>query len=199
MRIKGNIPMRIKFYTDRPFGVKVRRWLKSQGEKIVDKNPDLIISCYNPKIIPKEELTVPAINFHPGFLPLNRGMFPHIWPLVDGSFAGVTLHWISDKLDAGDIIAQERVAVTPRDTGGSIEEKTQNKIFWLFKKMWPRIKKGKAPRFKQIGKGSYHAAKEGVMVTDIIKKRELEKDTSKNKVNEDMIENFKKMLLTNKV
>ena len=26
--------------------------------------------------------------------------------------------------------------------------------------MWPRIKKGKAPRFKQIGKGSYHAAKE---------------------------------------
>src|SRR3990167_15961 len=107
--------MKIKFYTDRPFGLKVKTWLINQGEEMVYVDPELIISCYNPRIIPQEELTCPAINFHPGLLPYNRGMYPHIWPLIDGSLAGVTIHYIDDGIDTGDIIAQQLVTVYPED------------------------------------------------------------------------------------
>ena len=152
--------MRIKFYTDRPFGIKVQRWLIDQGEKIVKTKPNLIISCYNPRIISKEELTVPAINFHPGYLPLNRGMYPHIWPLVDGSQAGVTIHYINDKLDAGDIIGQKKVRTYPTDIASDLEKRTQDAIFDLFKELWPKIKRGKVKTIKQKGNVTYHLASE---------------------------------------
>lgn|SRR3990167_1898736 len=147
--------MRIKFYTDRPFGMNVRNWLIEQGEEIVQDNPDLIISCYNPYIIPKEELTVPAVNFHPGYLPFNRGMYPHIWPIVDGSPAGVTLHWIDlEELDGGDIIAQEKVILYPTDIAADFEKRTQATMFRLFKLNWDSIK-------KQVKSGNIRGSKQG--------------------------------------
>lgn len=161
--------MRIKFYTNRPFGIKVRNWLIEQGEEIVDSDPELIISCYNPYIIPKEELTVPAINFHPGLLPHNRGMYPHIWPLVDGSPAGVTIHWVDpDKLDGGDIISQKEVPVHGDDTAGDLEQRTQYVIFKLFKQeVYPALAQGTAPHIPQKGEGSYHKEKEITTIQQI--------------------------------
>ena len=158
--------LRVKFYTDRPFGVFIRNWLKQQGVKIVKRNPDLIISCYNPKIIPKEELTCLAINFHPGLLPYNRGMYSHIWPLVDGSPAGVTIHYINDKLDGGNILVQKRVPVYPMDIASDLEDRTQMAMFDLFRTLWPKIGKGKP----QKGKGSYHSAKEIKTIQEFDKK-----------------------------
>jgi len=151
--------MRVKFYTDRPFGMFIKRWLKGQPNvKIVRKNADLIVSCYNSKIIPKEELTCPAINFHPGLLPYNRGMYPHIWPLVDGSPAGVTIHYINNKLDGGDILVQKKVEVYPTDIASDLEDRTQLAMFDLFKTLWPEIEISTGT--KQKGKGSYHKASE---------------------------------------
>lgn len=152
-------PLKVKFYTERSFGRMVKRWLGKQGVKFVTKNPDLIIVCYYPHIIPIEELTAPTINFHPGLLPINRGMYPHIWPLVDGSPAGVTIHYITEKVDAGPLIAQKRVPVFPTDIATDLEERTRKEIFNLFKKTWPNIKKG-VKGIPQKGKSSYHPARE---------------------------------------
>lgn len=151
--------MRVKILTERSMGERVKKWLLSQGETIVDKNPELLIICYYGRILSDEELReapMGTINFHPGLLPLNRGMHPQIWPLVDGSPAGVTLHWVTKEIDCGPIIAQKKFKVEPTDIVSDMDRKSQDTIFRLFKKMWPKIKSGKAPRMEQKGPSSRH-------------------------------------------
>lgn len=141
-------------------GKKVTSWLKSQGESIVKKNPDILVVCYYPRILKKEEFeTQPTINFHPGLLPYNRGMYPHIWPLADGSPAGVTIHYIDAGIDTGPVIGQKKIKVTPTMIASDLERVTQKEIFNLFKKLWPRIKKGIKGR-PQVGTGSHHFGRE---------------------------------------
>lgn len=154
--------MRVKVLSKRPMGARVKRYLRSLGETIVKKHPDVLIVAYYPRILRKEEFeSVPlgAINLHPGYLPFNRGMYPHIWPLVDGTPAGVTIHYINEKIDAGNIIGQKKIWVKPTDTAGDLEAKTQLEIFKLFKKVWPKIKQGVKGR-KPRGSSTYHNAKE---------------------------------------
>ncbi len=149
--------------SERAMGKRVIKYLRSIGETIVQEKPDILIIAYYPRILKKEEFEdIPygAINFHPGYLPFNRGMYPHIWPLVDGSPAGVTIHYINEKIDAGDIIAQKKIKVHPTDIASDLEDKTQYEIFELFKKVWPKIKNGTARRKSQTGIGSYHPKKE---------------------------------------
>src|SRR6266542_352813 len=61
-----------------------------------------------------------CFNLHPAYLPYNRGADPNVWSIVEGTPAGVTLHWMDDGIDTGDIVAQERVHIGPADTGRSL-------------------------------------------------------------------------------
>ena len=47
------------------------------------------------------------LNFHPSFLPFNRGRNPNFWCLVDETISGVSLHFIDEDIDTGDIVAQK--------------------------------------------------------------------------------------------
>lgn len=155
--------MRVEVLSERPMGDKVKSYLVKQGEELVTEKPDIIVVAYYPWILKKEEyedVPLGAINLHPGFLPYNRGMYPHIWPLFDKTPCGVTIHYIDEGIDTGDIIAQKEIEVLPTDTAGSLEVKTQQEIFKLFKKIWPKIRFGKAPRMPQVGKGTFHSAKD---------------------------------------
>src|SRR5687768_9409595 len=58
-----------------------------------------------------------AINLHPAYLPYNRGAYPNVWSIVEGTPAGVTLHYIDPGVDTGDLIGRQEVAVEPTDTG----------------------------------------------------------------------------------
>ena len=56
-------------------------------------------------------------NVHFSLLPAYRGMYPMVWPILNGETAtGVTLHWIDAGIDTGDLIAQQRVPIAPGDT-----------------------------------------------------------------------------------
>jgi dTDP-4-amino-4,6-dideoxyglucose formyltransferase len=63
---------------------------------------------------------VRCINVHPGLNPINRGWYPQVFSILDGTPAGVTIHEIDEKLDHGPIIVQQEVAVHPWDTSGSV-------------------------------------------------------------------------------
>jgi len=144
-------------------GGRVRNWLYEQGEELVHDNPDILIIAYYPRILKKSEFeNVPlgAINFHPGLLPYNRGMYPHIWPIFDSSPCGVTIHYIDEGIDTGDIIAQEEIEILPTDIASDVERKTQEAIFALFCKTWPLLKAGTAPRIPQPKEGTRHFARE---------------------------------------
>lgn len=115
------------------------------------------------------------INSHPSFLPYNRGQYPNVWSIIDGSPAGVTLHYIDKGIDTGDIITQRTVTVEPTDTGISLYKKLELCALDVFKEEWPQIACGKAKRSKQgTQAGTYHKTKD----VDSIDHIELEKKYS---------------------
>jgi len=72
--------------------------------------PDLILCAGFPQIFSGELLAIPkkgAVNFHPSLLPKFRGPSPFFWVIAKGETeSGITAHFMTDKIDAGGIIAQ---------------------------------------------------------------------------------------------
>jgi methionyl-tRNA formyltransferase len=66
-----------------------------------------------------------AINIHDALLPRYGGFAPLNWALVNGETeVGVTVHFMDDEFDAGDIVVQRRVPVDPNDTATDLFHKT---------------------------------------------------------------------------
>ncbi len=113
-------------------------WLKKQ-------DIDTIICVYWPWLLNENAFTLAkkTINFHPALLPVNRGWFPHVHSLIDGSKTGVTLHQIEKGADTGDIWAQKEVCILATDTAKDIYDRLQSEIVKLFEEKWYDIKIGK--------------------------------------------------------
>ena len=105
-----------------------------QPEKIVNnkefKNEirnldvDLFVVVSYGKILPKSFLEIPkkgAINVHPSLLPKYRGSAPIQWAILNGDEAtGVTIMYMNEKMDAGDIILQKEVKIDENETTGEL-------------------------------------------------------------------------------
>lgn len=80
----------------------------------------LIISAYIPYIIPANILDKPnisAINFHPSLLPVHPGRNSEAWAIYEmDEYAGITWHIITEKVDKGEIIAQQKLKLDDRIT-----------------------------------------------------------------------------------
>lgn len=101
------------------------------------------------------------VNLHPSYLPFNRGQYPNVWSIVEGTPAGVTLHYIDAGIDTGDLIAQTEVRVRPVDTGESLYRRLEEAGFSLFQETWPLIRAGEAPRIVQSSEpGTYHRTRD---------------------------------------
>ncbi len=91
-------------------------------------NPDLIIIASFPKLIPASIINMPklgVINTHTGELPKYRGFHPLNWAIVrDEPRIGVTIQYIDEGMDTGDILAQGTVEMTNEDDILTIKEKT---------------------------------------------------------------------------
>ena len=122
--------------------------------------PDIGLSILFDYILRGEFLDLfPAgvVNLHPAYLPYNRGQYPNVWSIVEGTPAGVTLHYIDAGVDTGDIIARRQVSSEPVDTGETLYRKLERACVELFKETWPLIRSGQAPRIPQDKqKGTYH-------------------------------------------
>jgi len=96
-------------------------------EKIKALSPDLIVVVAYGKILPKELIAIPkygAINVHASLLPKYRGAAPVQWAILKGEAeTGVTIMQISETLDTGDIILQEKVLIDPTDTSSTLLDK----------------------------------------------------------------------------
>ena len=86
--------------------------------------PDIILTLYFNQILKKDVLSIPskgAVNFHPSLLPSYRGAEPYFWVLAEGEKeTGITFHYIDQGLDSGDIIAQIKIPIYPRDSVHSL-------------------------------------------------------------------------------
>jgi methionyl-tRNA formyltransferase len=89
--------------------------IKDSESEIRETNPDLIlVAAYN-QIIPKEILDIPkegSFNIHPSLLPRWRGPSPIQFTILNGDKkTGVTIAQITEKVDAGPIIAQKEIVL----------------------------------------------------------------------------------------
>ncbi|HEX6987732.1 MAG TPA: formyltransferase family protein [Planctomycetaceae bacterium] len=129
-----------------------------------DLAPDYIITVYWAHLLKPEVFRSArrsTVNFHPAMLPINRGWFPHVHSILDGSPTGVTLHAIDDDADTGPIWAQRPVAMTAYDTAFTIYQRLQTEIVHLFRETWPEIVAGRiAPRPQSKEGGCYHKKSE---------------------------------------
>ncbi|MDH7578546.1 MAG: formyltransferase family protein [Bacillota bacterium] len=87
-------------------------------KKILKKvAPDLLISVSCPQQVSVEILEIPtvnSINIHSSLLPKYAGLAPYYWVLCNGEkLSGTTVHYMSPKLDEGNILVQSKIEVPP--------------------------------------------------------------------------------------
>lgn len=106
---------RIPVYT--PEKINGTPFLETMQHEI---RPDLLISIAASQVLKKAVLDLPplgCINLHSAPLPRYQGMMPNFWTMVHQEpEATVTIHYMVEKLDAGDIILQKPVPITPEDS-----------------------------------------------------------------------------------
>ncbi len=116
-------------------------------------DPDFIFSFYYRRMLPKAVLDTArrgALNLHGSLLPKYRGRCPVNWVLIHGEHeTGVTLHYMVEKPDAGDIVAQRRVAIADDDTALTLYGKLTVAAAELMRATYPQLVAGTAPRIAQ--------------------------------------------------
>lgn len=128
--------------------------------RIRDLKPEVIFSFYYRFLLNEEILAVPeagAFNLHGSLLPAYRGRAPVNWVLVNGEKeTGVTLHYMTARADAGDIVGQRRVEIDYFDTARTLFDKMVRAAAALLDDVLPLIRQRRAPRTPQdLSRGSY--------------------------------------------
>mgnify|MGYP000159250500 FL=1 len=121
--------------------------------KIKKMNPDFIFSFYYRDMVGKDILGIPAkgcINLHGSLLPKYRGRCPLNWAVINGEKeTGVTLHYMTEKPDNGDILAQEKFAIGTNDTAKDVHMNATRAAAKLLKAALPKLRKGTLKAVKQ--------------------------------------------------
>ena len=128
--------------------------IRSDYDTIVNSNADIVITCAYGQIIPKAILDYPrlgCINVHASLLPKYRGGAPIHWCLINGEEkTGITIMYMAEKMDNGDIISQEEYTISATDNVGTLHEKLSKIGANLLISTLPSIIEGTNKRIKQV-------------------------------------------------
>jgi methionyl-tRNA formyltransferase len=126
-------------------------------------NPDVIVVASFPRIIPAAVLAsagIGALNMHMSPLPRHRGVDPVFWTYWDDdAAAGVTIHWMDRRVDAGDVAAQESLPLPRGLPSRDLYMKLADVGVTLLAGVLARLAAGERPRKPQDeGRASYQSA-----------------------------------------
>jgi methionyl-tRNA formyltransferase len=101
--------------------------IKKEFYEVIDLKPDIIITCAYGQIIPSEILRYPrygCINVHASLLPELRGGAPIHRAIMNGyEKTGITIMFMEEKMDTGDIISQVETVITDEDNVGTLHDR----------------------------------------------------------------------------
>lgn len=127
--------------------------IKNDFEILKNLDIDLIVTCAYGQILPKEILNMPkygCVNVHASLLPKYRGAAPIQWALFNGDEkTGVTIMYMDEGMDTGDIITKEEISIQSSDNAGSLFEKLSKLGSKTLLKVLPDILSGNVKREKQ--------------------------------------------------
>ena len=157
--------------------IKVSVYDSSEYINFISSNKfDVGFLIWWPKIIPKKLFTKAKngfINTHPSFLPFCKGKHYNFWTLVENCKFGVTLHYVDEGIDTGDIISQKVIEYDWLDNGQTLFEKARSEMINLFIEFYPKFRENKIKRIKQDSKKiSYHHSSE----IDVMSKLDLSRN-----------------------
>ena len=134
-------------------------------------NPDIILVVFWTYILSKEVFSIPkyrCINFHMSYLPFNRGKKPNVWPIIENTPAGVSMHYIDSGIDSGEILFRKEVKVEITDTAQTLYLKQLVALSNLFIENWINIKNNKLNAIENIAEeGTFHWDKDFKQLDEI--------------------------------
>lgn len=138
-------------------GIPVLQPEKISNEEEIDKvlalQPDLIVTAAFGQILPNKILTAPkygCINVHASLLPELRGGAPIHYAILQGKEkTGITIMYMVEKLDAGDILTQVEVPITEDDHVGSLHDKLSKAGAELLSQTLPKLINNELTPIKQ--------------------------------------------------
>ncbi len=126
---------------------------KDELTKILALKPDLIVTAAFGQILPNELLAAPqhgCINVHASLLPELRGGAPIHYAIMQGKKkTGITIMYMVEKLDAGDILTSVEVPITEEDNVGTMHVKLSEAGAILLSKTLPLLLEGKLTAIPQ--------------------------------------------------
>ncbi len=140
-------------------------------DQIAALQPDFFFSFYYREMLKAPLLAIQkqgALNMHGSLLPKYRGRVPVNWAIIRGETeTGATLHYMTEKPDNGDIVAQQAVPILPNDTAHEVFQKVTVAAEVALNDVLPALLAGISPRVKQdLSQGAYFGgrkAEDGVI------------------------------------
>jgi len=128
--------------------------------KIRALKPNFFFSFYYREMLKRELLEIPkqgALNMHGSLLPKYRGRVPVNWAIIHGETeTGSTLHYMTEKPDNGDIVAQQAVPILPNDNALQVFQKVTVAAEMTLNDCLPNLLAGQVQAVKQdLSKGGY--------------------------------------------
>ena len=129
-------------------------------ERLRALQPDFIFSFYYRNMLKQAVLDTAkhgALNMHGSLLPKYRGRVPINWAVINGETeTGATLHYMTAKPDAGDIVGQQAVTIGPDETAAEVFRKVTSAAAAVLDCHLPALVAGTAPRIQQdLAAGGY--------------------------------------------
>jgi methionyl-tRNA formyltransferase len=142
-----------------PAGIKERQTI----QEIRALRPDVIVVMAYGQILPRDVLEIPKIaclNLHASLLPRWRGAAPIQAAIAAGDReTGITLMYMDEGLDTGDILLQRAIDILPVDTGGSLHDRLAKVAPEGLLESLELLAKGRAPRIPQHNAFATYAPK----------------------------------------
>jgi len=132
-------------------------------EEIRALKPDVIVVMAYGQILPRDVLEIPrlaCLNLHASLLPRWRGAAPIQAAIAAGDReTGITVMYVDEGLDTGDILLQHKIEIIPRNTGGSLQDRLAQVAPEALLESLRQLAAGNAPRIRQDNAYATYAPK----------------------------------------
>jgi len=117
------------------------------------RHPDVILVMAWSQLLKADLLKMPSMGIigrHNALLPQRRGRAPVSWALIHGlAETGVSLFWMDEGVDSGDLVAQRAVQIAPDDYPPQVLQKLNAATIELLKDVVPALAERRCPRIPQ--------------------------------------------------
>lgn len=141
---------------------------------LIENKIEFIISYGYKFIIEKEIIKLfknKIINLHISYLPFNRGSYPNLWSHLENNPSGVSIHYIDEGIDTGDILFQKKITFDQhKHTFRSSYDILRKEIEELFRINWKSLNSKKFNLIKNSKiVGNYKSKKDGDKILKLFK------------------------------